>query len=177
MMPPSRRDIRGRYGHIQSFFRGTASAAFLAVAAVSTAAAQAPTNSVVGIYVDAPLFLPPPPANSSPQTIAELAELRDIAKSPSEVRLEKAKADDHTENVTIFSEVFSPTFDFKTVPATWDLFRAVLKAETKASGPPKKFFSSAPGRGLWIPPSPTALTPHRIRRIQVATPASDLPPE
>lgn len=132
------------------FFAEIASAALLAVAAVSAAAAQAPTNSVAGIYVDAPVFLPPPPANNSPQTIAELAELRDIAKSRTEARLEKAKADDRTEDVTIFAEVFSPTFDFKALPATWELFRAVLKAETKASGPPKKFFQR---------PRPWALDP------------------
>ena len=93
--------------------------------------------------LDPGVYLPPPPENTSPETASELAELRAIAQTRTAARFERAQHDDRVEDVTIFAEVFAPPIDFKLKPATWALFRAVLKEETAASSGPKKLFQRA----------------------------------
>jgi membrane-associated phospholipid phosphatase len=129
----------------------TALAGLLACAALtaSSAAAQvlpsAPKSPQTFLAlrageIDPARILPPPPADGSPQALAELAELHDIQASRSAARLAQARWDGEHEDVSAFVQVIGPGFDLKTLPETAKLLGIVQNDQHILASQAKKHF-------------------------------------
>jgi acid phosphatase (class A) len=103
------------------------------------ASASAPSFLMASQYNPAQL-LPPPPADGSPATQAELDELHRIAKSRTAEQLADAQRDDENEDVTTFATVMGPGFDLKALPKTAKLFADLLHEDKPAAKLAKTFF-------------------------------------
>ena len=98
--------------------------------APSVAAAAKPERPAVSKFLapgelDPAQLLPPPPADGSPETLAELAELHRIEASRTADRFALAKHDDEFEDVTSIAMPLGPAFDLSRFPATAVLFEDV----------------------------------------------------
>jgi acid phosphatase (class A) len=87
---------------------------------------------------DAQRFLPPPPAQDSARTRAELEELRSLAASTSDARKAMATKDAKDETPDIFNGVIG--FDIATAPQTQKLLQIVVDEEDPDSKAAKTFF-------------------------------------
>jgi acid phosphatase (class A) len=85
-------------------------------------------------------LLPPPPADGSAATQAELAELHRIENSRTADDLARAKNDASTEDVTAFAAVMGSGFDLKGLPKTTKLFADVREEEKTAAKLAKDYF-------------------------------------
>ena len=87
---------------------------------------------------DASRFLPPPPAQDSARTKAELKELKVYAVSSSKARKAAAAADAKDETPDIFNGAIG--FDIATVPQTQKLLQLVVDEEDPDSKTAKAYF-------------------------------------
>jgi acid phosphatase (class A) len=85
-------------------------------------------------------LLPPPPADGTAATKAELAELHRIQATRTDTQYARAKRDGKTEDATIFAEVV-PGFDLAKLTATAKLFADVRAEEKEAVTVAKAFFA------------------------------------
>ncbi|HEX3886350.1 MAG TPA: phosphatase PAP2 family protein [Phenylobacterium sp.] len=84
---------------------------------------------------------PPPPADGSPQALAELAELHRIEASRTPERFALAKHDEEFENVTSIATPLGPAFDLSRLLATAALFEDVREEASVAVARYKPFFA------------------------------------
>jgi len=89
---------------------------------------------------DPKLILPAPPADGTPASQAELAELKRIEATRTSAEFAQALSDDETENPTIFKVVLGDGFDLKALPATAKLLADVRNDEKEAASAAKNFF-------------------------------------
>src|SRR5207302_568086 len=68
--------------------------------------------------LDMASILASPPANSSPETIAEIAELHRLQEVRSRAQIEYAKADDAEEEIFIFKDAMGERFTRESFPLT-----------------------------------------------------------
>ena len=87
---------------------------------------------------DASRFLPPPPAEGSARTKAELNELRGLAASSSAERKAAATHDAKDETPDIFNAAIG--FDIATAPQTQKLLQMVVEEEDQDSKAAKAYF-------------------------------------
>lgn len=90
--------------------------------------------------VDLTVLLVPPPAQDSPVTMAELAEVEALQASVSEERKKQAIADDD-EGFAPFIATTSLAIDPAKAPLTAALIQRVLDTEDVVTSPAKKFFA------------------------------------
>jgi membrane-associated phospholipid phosphatase len=90
--------------------------------------------------IDPARILPPPPADGSPQALAELAELHDIQASRSAERLAQARWDGEHEDVSAFVQAIGPGFDLKVLPETAKLLAIVQNDQHVVASQAKKHF-------------------------------------
>ncbi len=121
---------------------GGASAAHAQTAPTAASAVKAPAVSkfLKPGELDASLILPPPPADDSPETAAELAELRRIIAARTPERLAQAQSDADNETATAITEIFGPALDLGQYPATAKLFSDLRNEDAVASKAAKKYF-------------------------------------
>ena len=106
----------------------------------SASAQQKTLQFLTAADVDPVRLLPAPPADDSPATQAELAELRSIAAETSSDRWDQAKWDADNENGTIFQSAIAPGFDLSALPATAHLLADVRNEEAIAASKAKDYF-------------------------------------
>lgn len=114
----------------------------MGVALLATGAANAKTTVSKFLQpgeLDAALILPPPPADGSPQSTAEMAELHALETSRTPARLAQAQHDAEVENVTAIAEVLQPALNLAQRPVTAKLF-ADLHAEDELVATAAKSF-------------------------------------
>ncbi|MBW8812600.1 MAG: phosphatase PAP2 family protein [Caulobacterales bacterium] len=90
--------------------------------------------------LDPTLILPPPPADDSPLTAAELAELHRIEAARTPERLAQAKQDDEIEDVRSIADVLGPAFDLQRFPATAALFTDLRNEDSVIAKRAKAYF-------------------------------------
>ncbi|MGZ5961655.1 MAG: phosphatase PAP2 family protein [Rhizomicrobium sp.] len=112
------------------------------VGVVMLCAAPAQSNPVFlsAAYYNPAQLLPPPPADGSPEALAELRELQRIEKRRTPADFASAMIDEKTEDVTAFAAVMGPGFDLKSLPRTAELFDDVRNEEKFAAKLAKDFF-------------------------------------
>lgn len=85
-------------------------------------------------------FLPPPPAEGSPQALREMAELKQIMAQATPEQVAAARFDSDNENGTIFAAVLGPSWDLSKLPATAKLLDDVTNSEGNFSDVAKAEF-------------------------------------
>ena len=90
--------------------------------------------------LDVASVLPDPPANDSPQTAAEIAELHHMQETRSASEVAHAKGDDVEEDIFIFKDVLGEKFVKAALPMTAVLSNHVHSDEGVIVGPAKKYF-------------------------------------
>ena len=74
-------------------------------------------------------FLPPPPADGSPQALAELAETKKLMAAATPAERTAAAWDSDNENGLIFASVLGPAWDLAKLPATAKVIGEVTASE------------------------------------------------
>lgn len=90
--------------------------------------------------VDLLHILPPPPANDSPQTLAELGEILTIQVARTPAMAERARADSE-ENIWRFADVLGDRFTEQNLPRLAALAERLVKTEAVVVKPAKKGFN------------------------------------
>ncbi|MGZ6037565.1 MAG: phosphatase PAP2 family protein [Phenylobacterium sp.] len=90
--------------------------------------------------LDPALLLPPPPADGSPEALAEIAELHRLETARTPERFALAKHDDEFEDVTSIAMPLGPAFDLSRLPATAVLFADVRTEDNVAAKRFKAYF-------------------------------------
>jgi len=127
---------------------------------------QRRTQYVDASALDLVRLLPPPPANDSAETRAELDEMLKIQKKRSAVQVSRAQADaDITLNRFADALGAAPGFDAKNLPATTLLFRRITTDE---------FVVVGTGKDRFARPRPFVLEP-RLRPIVEKPPNGSYP--
>ena len=90
--------------------------------------------------INAAVIVMPPPAADSRQTQSELAEVRRLIQQATPQRLEKAKYDDRTEELSVFTDSIGYEITSTSLPKTWQVLRDVRKEETVAVSAAKRLF-------------------------------------
>jgi acid phosphatase (class A) len=90
--------------------------------------------------IDPARLLPAPPAEGSAAAKAELAEVHAIEAVRTREQLEAAKADDLTEDASIFAVVFGPGFELAKLPATAAMLKDLRADEKIAAKTAKNYF-------------------------------------
>ncbi len=93
--------------------------------------------------IDTRRLLAAPPADGSPASLAELAELHAIAAARTPERLALAQQDAEVENVTAIANVLGSAFDLQRLPKTSKLFGDLRNEESLAAKAAKKVFNRA----------------------------------
>ena len=89
--------------------------------------------------IDLVAILPPPPANNSPQTRAELAEILTLQVKRTPQMVTRAQADAE-ESVWRFADVIGPKFTSENLPRLAKFFDRVTETEGAVVDPAKNFF-------------------------------------
>jgi acid phosphatase (class A) len=126
--------------------------------ALMTAAGAHEPNFVFPDQLSPLTLLPAPPANDSPQTKAELAELHRIEANRTQAEISQAQADDVEEDIFIFKKVLGPGFTAAALPLTASLSARLHDEES--------IFANI-GKVSWNRPRPPALdtTLHPICKL------------
>src|SRR4051794_13867830 len=103
-------------------------AVFLLLVAGAAARAEDAKPFVTEKDIDLTMILPPPPANDSAQTRAELGEVLTIQVTRTPAMEERAKADDE-EDVWRFADVMGPKFTKEALPKFSAFFDRVVGTE------------------------------------------------
>jgi acid phosphatase (class A) len=103
-------------------------------------AAPAQLHFLNPAQVDPSLVLPPPPADTSDTTKAELAELDQIQATRSEAEFKRATVDNDNETPALFETVLGPSFDLSKLPATAKVLNDAANEEKAAASLAKKYF-------------------------------------
>jgi acid phosphatase (class A) len=90
--------------------------------------------------LNAASILPSPPANDSPKTLEELAELHRIQDTRNAEEVAHAQVDDKEESMFIFADVVGPQFKRASLPLTALLSDHVKANESVIVNPGKLFF-------------------------------------
>jgi acid phosphatase (class A) len=120
--------------------RRTILAALLASAIATAPAGARDTTFVQPEQFDATEVLHSPPANDSPTTKAELAELHRIQDARTPEALRKARADAANQTVFLFSTVFGDGFTAGKLPVTAALFDRIASDESVLGDVPKYYW-------------------------------------
>jgi acid phosphatase (class A) len=115
-------------------------AAMLAAVLVVSRGAAAEDHFVTPEIVDLRLILIGPPAANSPQTAAELDELRAIQRNRTEAQAAAARADAE-ESVFRFADVMGPNFTRERLPRVAALFAIMIEDEDVVTRAPKRDFA------------------------------------
>ncbi|HEY3951401.1 acid phosphatase [Phenylobacterium sp.] len=91
--------------------------------------------------LDPAQLLPPPPADGSPETKAELAELHRLEAARTPERFALARHDDAFEDVTSIAAPLGPAFDLTRLPATAALFEDLRHEDSVAVDRFKTYFA------------------------------------
>jgi acid phosphatase (class A) len=118
------------------------------VVAGSAAYAEDAVPFVTNKDIDLTMILPPPPANDSAQTKAELGEVLTIQVTRTPAMEERAKADDE-EDVWRFADVMGPKFTKEALPKFSAFFERVAATEAAVVDPAK---------AVWKRPRPHLLS-------------------
>jgi acid phosphatase (class A) len=92
------------------------------------------------MMLDTALLLPAPPADDSPETRAELAELHRIEQARTSAQVAQANADAAEENIFAFETVFGPHFNAKELPITAALGEHIKNEQSVVGGQLKRAF-------------------------------------
>ncbi|HLI67515.1 MAG TPA: phosphatase PAP2 family protein [Caulobacteraceae bacterium] len=90
--------------------------------------------------IDPARLLPPPPADGSPEAVAEVAELHRIGEATTPDGWTQAMWDNDHEDGTIFQTAIAPGFDLAALPATAHLLAEVRHEEAIAASRAKDYF-------------------------------------
>jgi acid phosphatase (class A) len=93
------------------------------------------------VVIDLLPILPPPPAQDSDITKAELAQLHRIEKSRTPQQVAAAQADDKEQDIFVFKNVLGPNFTAENLPLTVALSAHIHSDEGVASKPLKTSFA------------------------------------
>jgi acid phosphatase (class A) len=93
--------------------------------------------------LDLSLILPPPPAQDSGITRAELAEIHHIEQTRTPAQVAAAQVDDHREDLFLYSTVLGEGFNAEALPAT-AIFSANLRNDVGVVDPPLKALYARP---------------------------------
>lgn len=115
-------------------------AAFALFAAFATAVAADVKPYVDAGSVDLLRILPPPPANDSAQTLAELGEILTIQIARTPAMAERARADSE-ESIWRFADVLGDRFTEQNLPKLAALAERLVKTEDAVVKPAKKGFN------------------------------------
>lgn len=91
--------------------------------------------------IDPARLLPPPPAEGSAATKAELAELHRVIAASSPERMAQARWDDDHEDASAFFATAGAGFDLKALPATAEVLQAVETDASMAASRAKALFA------------------------------------
>ncbi len=91
--------------------------------------------------LDLTLILPPPPAQDSDITKAELADIHRIEKQRTPQQIAEAQADDKEQDIFIFKDVLGKSFTVENLPLTGVLSAHIHSDEGVASKPLKAGFA------------------------------------
>jgi acid phosphatase (class A) len=108
-------------------------------------AAKPPKPAAVSKFLDPgeldpAQLLPPPPADGSPEALAEIAELHRLEAARTPERFALAKHDDEFEDVTSIAMPLGPAFDLTRLPATAALFADLRTEDSVAAKRFKAYF-------------------------------------
>jgi acid phosphatase (class A) len=93
------------------------------------------------LVIDLLSILPPPPAEDSDTTKAELADLHRIEKSRTPQQVAAAQADDKEQDIFVFKNVLGQNFTAENLPLTVALSAHIQNDESVASKPLKTSFA------------------------------------
>jgi acid phosphatase (class A) len=88
---------------------------------------------------DLTLFIPPPPAQNSDETKAELAEILRIQKNRTPEMVQAAQADSDETGFS-FADVMGSAFTPENLPLTAALLKQIREAESSLTGPAKDYY-------------------------------------
>jgi acid phosphatase (class A) len=91
--------------------------------------------------IDLSSILPPPPAQNSAATHAELAEIHSIEKSRTPAQVAAAESDDHNEDIFLYASVLGPSFTPESLPLTAALSTHVRNDASILNAPLKAHFA------------------------------------
>ena len=95
--------------------------------------------------IDPNNVLTPPPADGSPQAVAELAELHRVTSTRTAERYAQAKWDDMHEDPSAFDATIGPGFDYTKEPATAEVLRiALMDTDIAATAAKAKYARKRP---------------------------------
>ncbi|HEX7916335.1 phosphatase PAP2 family protein [Rudaea sp.] len=114
--------------------------AFLLLAVNTASAATEVKPYVEAAAVDLLHILPPPPADDSAQTLAELGEILTIQVARTPAMAERARADSE-ENIWRFADVLGDKFNAANLPKLAMLSERLIKTEDAVVKPAKKGFN------------------------------------
>ena len=129
---------------IRNLLTAVAAAALFAQPALAQAPAAKPAKVLQYLTpdeIDPARLLPPPAAEGSDATKAELAELHRIIAARTPERLAQAKWDDEHEDTSAFAATVGAGFDLKALPVTAELMHVVETDASLAGGKAKTFFA------------------------------------
>jgi acid phosphatase (class A) len=112
-------------------------AAIVFLSCAPAQAADKPENFLPPDALDLTAILPPPPANDSPVTRAELAEIHRVQAGASAAQNAQAKADTQ-EDAYVFASVLGANFTAGKLPAAAPFLEHVREAEKEFVDPAKK---------------------------------------
>ena len=84
--------------------------------------------------------IPPPPAQDSPTTRAELAEIHAIERSRTPALSSAAEADDKHEDIFLYQAILGPHFNPSALPLTYALSQHIRNDVSIVDGPLKTWF-------------------------------------
>jgi acid phosphatase (class A) len=91
--------------------------------------------------LDLSSILPPPPAQNSAATQAELAEIHSIEKTRTPAQVAAAESDDHSEDIFLYASVLGPSFTPESLPLTAALSTHVRNDASILNAPLKAHFA------------------------------------
>jgi acid phosphatase (class A) len=109
-------------------------------------AAKPPKSARTPYFLDAQQLdlssiLPPPPAQNSAATRAELAEIHRLEKSRTPAQVAAAESDDHDEDIFLYASVLGPSFTPESLPLTAALSTHVRNDASILNAPLKAHFA------------------------------------
>jgi acid phosphatase (class A) len=121
-------------------------ASFTAQTQAPKSTAKPPKPARVPYYLDAQQLdlspiLPPPPAQNSAATQAELAEIHSIEKTRTPAQVAAAESDDHSEDIFLYASVLGPSFTPESLPLTAALSTHVRNDASILNAPLKAHFA------------------------------------